>query len=482
VSAPPPSVGAPPPAFPAPAAADLAAPDLGGPNLSPTLPWGSSVAVVGESFYEEAFLRVCGPKCEHGYDLEVVAELWPEPDNPYDSAAVAVRVQGHKVGHLSREDARVYRTLIDEALSAHGVASCHGQIRGGWDRGGGDAGNFGVWLRFSDRSWTLSPPADDEVRLEPGGAVSVSNEERYQDVLIDSTGGRDVTTRSYPVLAELVVAPVNPWSKTPAGPVLEVRLAGRTVGFLTAAMSARYLPVVEPAVAEGKRVTTEASLYTGTKKGRGRHRDPSTRTRAAAPRSGTEGHAQARLEYAHRHRARTGRAAGRRQLADAVRRDGSRRRRPAARLDQAVDRLRRRRQRRSHQRGLLPLRPMLTRTFLGQPRSEDLAAPPHRRRGVTNRNLEASRAMSTSKSPTTSSTPASCRLVAEDRVRVHELEGIARSMAVGPLPSDQVARLLRSYRELAKEQAEVKAQLVRLAPAWAELRKVLNELNGVLED
>ena len=64
---------------------------------------------------------------------------------------------------------------------------------------------------------------------------------------------------------------------------------------------------------------------------------------------------------------------------------------------------------------------------------------------------------------------------------MHELEGMARSMTVGPLPSDQVARLLRSYRELAKEQAEVKAQLVKLAPAWAELRKVLNELNRVLE-
>jgi hypothetical protein len=64
---------------------------------------------------------------------------------------------------------------------------------------------------------------------------------------------------------------------------------------------------------------------------------------------------------------------------------------------------------------------------------------------------------------------------------VHELDGMARSLVVGPRPSDQVARLLRSYRELAKEHAEVKAHLVKLAPAWAELRKVLNELNRVLE-
>jgi hypothetical protein len=72
-------------------------------------------------------------------------------------------------------------------------------------------------------------------------------------------------------------------------------------------------------------------------------------------------------------------------------------------------------------------------------------------------------------------------IVAEDRVRVHELEGMARSMTVGPLPNDQIARLLHSYEGLAKEQAEVKAQLVKMAPAWAELRKVLNELNRVLE-
>ena len=45
---------------------------------------------------------------------------------------------------------------------------------------------------------------------------------------------------------------------------------------------------------------------------------------------------------------------------------------------------------------------------------------------------------------------------------------MARSMTIGPLPSDQVARLLRSYEGLAEEQAEVKAQLVKLAPAWAE--------------
>jgi hypothetical protein len=47
---------------------------------------------------------------------------------------------------------------------------------------------------------------------------------------------------------------------------------------------------------------------------------------------------------------------------------------------------------------------------------------------------------------------------------------MSRSMTVGPLPSDEVARLLRSYRELAKERADLDALLMKLAPAWAELR------------
>ena len=53
---------------------------------------------------------------------------------------------------------------------------------------------------------------------------------------------------------------------------------------------------------------------------------------------------------------------------------------------------------------------------------------------------------------------------------------------MAPLSSDAVAQLLRSYRELAKERTDLEAILVRLASAWAELRKLLNELNAILRD
>jgi hypothetical protein len=83
--------------------------------------------------------------------LDVVAELRPEPDNPYDANAVAVLVDGHKVGHLSKTNALAYRNIIDRAISAHGVATCSGEIRGGWDRGNGDTGKYGIVLSVGPR-------------------------------------------------------------------------------------------------------------------------------------------------------------------------------------------------------------------------------------------------------------------------------------------------------------------------------------------
>jgi hypothetical protein len=221
---------------------------------------------VGESYYEASFVSICGPKCLDGHDLDVIADLRPEPNNQYDSAAVAVYVSDRKVGHLGRDDARYFRKIVDTTIAAHGYAACDGHIRGGWDRGGGDTGNFGVWLRFSDAA--IVELSADEVRLPPGGPVAVSNEERYQDNLAHAARGRTVSADGgCAVIAELVpCADGNPWTKT-KDLVLEVRVDGLTVGFLTPKMSARYVPKVEPHLALGKRVSSEASLFVGRKGG-----------------------------------------------------------------------------------------------------------------------------------------------------------------------------------------------------------------------
>ena len=97
-------------------------------------------------------------------------------------------------------------------------------ITGGWDRGDGDTGSFGVVLHFSSRPERPPEPGPNEIRLRTGGTVSVSNEEHYQSTLLAVTQGLDVRGRKYPVAAALRLVEANPHVKKSTGPVLEVRI------------------------------------------------------------------------------------------------------------------------------------------------------------------------------------------------------------------------------------------------------------------
>jgi len=86
--------------------------------------WGDEwMAVVGESFYGDALDRVTGG----GVGIhEVTAHLVREPENQYDRNAIAVVVDGSKVGHLSRENAGRFCDGLD---AAGGRVVCGAVIR-----------------------------------------------------------------------------------------------------------------------------------------------------------------------------------------------------------------------------------------------------------------------------------------------------------------------------------------------------------------
>ncbi|WP_273035967.1 HIRAN domain-containing protein [Massilia timonae] len=112
-----------------------------------TGPGRFAIDVAGESYYTESFAAICGPRCEDGVDLEVRARLILQDDNPHDKQAVRVEIQGHPVGHLPREVARDFRRAVRYGqLSIYETFECAAIIRGGWDRGNGDAGHYGVRL------------------------------------------------------------------------------------------------------------------------------------------------------------------------------------------------------------------------------------------------------------------------------------------------------------------------------------------------
>lgn len=121
--------------------------DVDGVLEAPTLAADIRVDVVGESAHQDELLALTGGRRTwSGAHRHLLARLEPEPDNPFDSEAVAVRIGDDLVGHLPRHAARRYRPIVERAMADAGVASCLAEIRGGWERGHGDVGRFGVVL------------------------------------------------------------------------------------------------------------------------------------------------------------------------------------------------------------------------------------------------------------------------------------------------------------------------------------------------
>jgi hypothetical protein len=105
-------------------------------------PAGSfNIGIVGESFRRRELESICGKRRPEGYEVDVTALLICERFNAYDPMAVRVEVNKKTVGYLSRRDARRYRRKYGEITRA-----ASGHITGGWNRGGGLTGYFGVRL------------------------------------------------------------------------------------------------------------------------------------------------------------------------------------------------------------------------------------------------------------------------------------------------------------------------------------------------
>jgi hypothetical protein len=127
----------------------LASAEPGSPGGQPTavvLSGGLEVDVVGESHYQDALTAIVGGKRPESVRIPTQATLVPEPDNPYDPNAVAVYIDGRKVGHLPRLAAQAFAPVGRRLAEQQQVGACSATITGGWDRGDGDTGHFGVIL------------------------------------------------------------------------------------------------------------------------------------------------------------------------------------------------------------------------------------------------------------------------------------------------------------------------------------------------
>ena len=102
-----------------------------------------NLEVVGESFYQDGLRQAAGVSTGHTRAV-VNAILVAEENNPYDPNAVAVWVQGHQVGHLSRDDAAQMRAGLLALQERTGTwIALPGAIAGG-----GPRDTLGVFLRY----------------------------------------------------------------------------------------------------------------------------------------------------------------------------------------------------------------------------------------------------------------------------------------------------------------------------------------------
>lgn len=144
---------------------------------------GHQMAVVGESHYQDALWRQAAAQRGEDVRFDSVALLVPEPQNEFDTNAIAVVLSTGKAGYLSREDATRYLPGLHALMAHHGTAiavRCT-IIGGGYN--GTQARSLGVWLDHdpNDFGAPTAKPATPTVRTGETAAGARNWESRLPD-------------------------------------------------------------------------------------------------------------------------------------------------------------------------------------------------------------------------------------------------------------------------------------------------------------
>jgi len=227
------------------------------------------VDVVGEKFHEAEIRRLFPAGLTTGSsEFQGTAHLVPEPNNPHDPNAIAVRVDGNLIGYLAKEQASRYVGVISTLVrngyyptTACQVWAYEYQDWEGTDRRGRD-----IYKPVLDARATIVldephlcvpanlPPTKGHRMLPHGSALQVKGEEKHLDVLaplVSEHGEAWV----YTTLHLLTLGSGRSEKR-----VVELRLDGAPIGQLTPAMSAHYAATIDHLSAEGQLVAAKTLL------------------------------------------------------------------------------------------------------------------------------------------------------------------------------------------------------------------------------
>jgi hypothetical protein len=111
---------------------------------------GYTFEVVGESHRQDALDAICGGKCEEGHNLKVTVQLCLVDGNPHDPNAVGVFLDRQLVAYIPRHLAAEMRANLLHTSPEGRPVTCDAKVVGGWDRGDGDEGHYGLKLSLAE--------------------------------------------------------------------------------------------------------------------------------------------------------------------------------------------------------------------------------------------------------------------------------------------------------------------------------------------
>lgn len=225
-----------------------------------------NVDVVGEYFREAQIMAVLGgkPKKDQSLSVDAVALLVPEPDNPHDANAISVRIDGHIVGYLAREEAKTWRPIFHRiaasGATARTAANIYAYMRPEWEDGRLTKpklhANVRVALPELDKALPLNVAALSGTAILPwGNALQVTGEDDHLSHLFEYVP---------PSGEGLVVLTMHSASRTLKNGTVkmaaEVRLDGERVGQMTPASSQHFLPSIRHVEDMGKQLGVWARI------------------------------------------------------------------------------------------------------------------------------------------------------------------------------------------------------------------------------
>ena len=205
-----------------------------------------SLEVVGEAYRDDEVIAVIGrrPNVDEEIELREHATLIPEPDNPYDKNAVSVRMKGHLVGYLSKDEAKRYKPVVDRIVASGHIpvadASIWAVLRKGYDGKPRFFSNVRLALGEPHMLIPVNDPPTAPYSIVPwGNGLQVTGEEQHFDVLKRFVGKHD---------RELLLVTLHRGVEArPRGDreFAEVRLNGQRVGEMSTATSKHFFPIID---------------------------------------------------------------------------------------------------------------------------------------------------------------------------------------------------------------------------------------------